>query len=343
MNRIDESAPVIDAWQHFLGQIQACEARLLAAAPDAATTSEAIGYLGRLTSAILQGALNPADRTSGGLYYSSMRIGGWNPEYRMGVARIEPQGRYRLSGRFNDAARIAVGLYTPQPSFGLDLDDYHAVRARLDESFNIMIGGEQAMIQPALSSTLLMMRELQLKPEGKPAEIMLERLDLPMPPPSGAPPSPQALSATIAGAAAELDAVIGQFIRWVDFITQQRNIIEPMPAALDETVRGDAETRYYTGHFDLAPGESLQIEVPETDAFYWMIQATNYWLEPIPSANLNMTTIDPSSRTIILSASDPMRPNWLNTAGRQRGHILCREVGASIGHVPTSRLIKSAD
>src|SRR6185369_3370687 len=112
-----------------------------------------------------------------------------------------------------------------------------------------------------------------------------------------------------------------------------------MPAELDDVVRGDAATRYLTGHFDLAPDEALEIAMPETDAGYWMIQATNHWLEPLPGASRNHATIDPGSRVVIVAARDPGRPNWLDTGGRRHGQLLARQVGASEQRIPDLRKV----
>ena len=79
--------------------------------------------------------------------------------------------------------------------------------------------------------------------------------------------------------------------------------------------------------------------MPDTDAGYWMIQATNHWLEPIPEAGRNIATIDPRSRTVIIGGREPGRPNWLDTGGRRHGQILARLVRASDPRVPVARLI----
>jgi len=325
------------AWAGFLDAARDCADRLNAAAPDSATAEEAVGYLGRLSASVLAQMLDPADRTIDGIYYPAARIGGQNPDYRMGSAQINPKGRYRISGRLNDAARVAIGLYTPQPQAALDMDAYRSVWPHDGDSFSVEINCGEGSLAVRPTTTLLIIRELQLKPGGRRAEIRLERLDG-----AGEPP-PLPPAAALGFATATLDALVSQFIRWSNVIARTRNALVRMPAELDDVVRGDAETRYLTGHFDLAPDEALEIDMPETDAGYWMIQATNHWLEPIPGASRNNVTIDPASRTVIVSARDPSRPNWLDTQGRRHGQMLARLVGASELRVPAVRkLIISA-
>lgn len=321
------------AWTAFLDAAKACGERLQAAAPDAETATEAAGYLGRLVSSVLGQMLDPGERTIDGIYYPAARIGGQNPDYRMGLAPLDPNGRYRISGRLNDAARVAIGLYTPQPQAALDLDDYLGVWPHDGETFSITVNGDGATLSTKPTTSLLMVRELQLVPGGKRSQIKLERLD-----DAGARP-PLPVDKALAMAKGTLDALVDQFIRWSNVISRTPNTLIQMPAELDDVVRGDADTRYCTGHYDLGPDEALEIEMPETDAGYWMIQATNHWLEPIPGASRNIATIDPTSRTVIVSARDPGRPNWLNTQGRRHGQLLARHVGASELRVPAVRKV----
>ena len=325
--------PASTAWAAFLETARGCGERLLAAAPDAQAADESHAYLGRLTASVLAQMLDPGERRINGVYYAAARIGGQNPDYRMGTAVIDPNGRYRISGRFNDAARIAIGLYTPQPQAALDMDDYRGVWPHEGENFELTINGDSAALVTKPTTTLLMMRELQLMPGGKRAEVKLERLD-------DAPARPPlAPEKALAMAAGTLNALIDQFIRWSNVIARTPNALIQMPAELDDIVRGDADTRYCTGHFDLGPDEALEIEMPETDAGYWMIQATNHWLEPIPGASRNNATIDPASRVVIVGARDPGRPNWLDTQGRRHGQMLARFVGASELRVPHVRKV----
>lgn len=321
------------AWAAFLEAARICGEDLLAAAPDAQAADESQAYLGRLVSSVLAQFLDPGTRTINGVYYPAARIGGQNPDYRMGMAQIDPNGSYRITGTFNGAARIALGLYTPQPQAALDMDDYRGVWPHEGATFSVTINGEHADLKTQPSTRLLMLRELQLIPGGKPAEVKVERLDAPAAPPAMAPEQ------LLAMAAGTLKALVAQFIRWSNVISRSPNVLIQMPAELDDVVRGDADTRYCTGHFDLGPDEALEVEMPETDAGYWMIQATNHWLEPIPGASRNHATIDPSSRTVFIGQRDPGRPNWLDTKGRRHGQILARFVGASSLSVPKARKI----
>jgi len=321
------------AWTAFLDAQRACAQRLLATAPDDAAAVESVGYLGRMVSSLLAQFLDPAGRTIDGLYYPAARIGGQNPDYRMGSAGIDPNGRYRVTGRLNDAARVAIGLYTPQPQAALDLDDYRGVWPHDGDAFCVEINGGADGLKTTPTTTLMIIRELQLRPGGRRAEVKLERLDAP------GNRGPLPVGQALGYAQATLDALVDQFIRWSTVISRTPNDLIQMPGELDDVVRGDADTHYCTGHYDLGPDEALEIEMPESDAGYWMIQATNHWLEPIDGASRNNATIDPSSSVVYVGARDPGRPNWLDTGGRRHGQMLARHVGASERRLPKVRKV----
>jgi len=220
-----------------------------------------------------------------------------------------------------------------QPDAGLQLDDYHVVWTAVGHDFDLTIGGDDSLLVPRSTTALLMTRELRLHGQGIPADLRLERLDRA----DSVSEIPVALA--LAAAAGRLRALVSQFLRWSEVIALTVNHLSVMPPELDDIVRGDPETFYFTGHFDLQEDEALMIEVPETDAPYWMFQATNYWLEPIAGANCNNATSDKASRTIYVGPLDPGCSNWLDTRGCSRGQLLARFVGGSAQVVPLVRRI----
>jgi hypothetical protein len=277
-----------------------------------------------------------------------MKLGGYNPDYVMGRALIDAKGAYRLTGRLNDAARLGVGVYTATAE-GLQLDGYAAVgQADLDADgrFSLEIaaglGGPRAVALGGASNTL-MTRELVLSPGGRRPEVTLNRLDAP----AGA-PSPEPLSAAeaqgkLAAVSAQALLTVRRFLRWSEVIGSRPNEMTPLAEELDQTVRGDPDTLYYSGYYDLAPNEALMIELPDIDCPYRALQAVNHWLEPITRANLNHTTWRPDSDgrvRVVVARRDPGRANWLNVGeSRRRGALLYRTVGAETRAVPTARLI----
>jgi hypothetical protein len=342
-------APTSSAWAGLLDAMRSGEAVLAAAAPDDETWAEGCAYLGRLFASALEQVLSPEARMVGGVSYGGGAIGGANPDYVMGAAPLDPDGRYSLSGRMNDAARIGVGAYTARPDASLDLDGYVTLRD-VDGRFELSIGrgGDGAAANTlALSETsnVLMIRELHLRAGERRSEIVLERLDAPAAGPSNRLATRAMIDAKLGAAAGRATAILRQFLRWSELIASRPNQMTPLPPELDRTMRGDPETRYYSGYFELGTDEALMIEPPDVACDYWMIQALNHWLEPIQGSHFNHATArcDADGRArFIVSHEDPGEANWLATGGRRRGALLYRTVGADAEAVPDVRRMSLA-
>ena len=68
---------------------------------------------------------------------------------------------------------------------------------------------------------------------------------------------------------------------------------------------------------------------------YWNLQIGNHWLESFDylhydtHVNHETAVVEDDGRVRIhISAKDPGRPNWLDTAGHRRGALALRWVGA---------------
>lgn len=153
---------------------------------------------------------------------------------------------------------------------------------------------------------------------------------------------PLAGPAAIAGVIARLPDQVAQFLRWSEVIASRPNAMTPLPPELDEVVRGDPETRYVSGYYDLSAGQALQITLPAMPCRYWMIQALNHWLEPIPGAHFNCATAQPAPDGSTRFTVSPIRHagHWLDTAGRTRGALFFRTIGAATAVSPAVDLIE---
>jgi hypothetical protein len=114
---------------------------------------------------------------------------------------------------------------------------------------------------------------------------------------------------------------------------------------------GSANIAYGFGHFDLKPDQALIVETERPEARYWSIQwYTLGWFEEPDlrhrqtSLNHRQTRIDADGRArFVIAASDPGVPNWLDTAGRRRGHFIYRWVWAKNRPVPQARVVPLAE
>jgi hypothetical protein len=113
---------------------------------------------------------------------------------------------------------------------------------------------------------------------------------------------------------------------------------------------GNSNIAYGFGRFDLAPGECLVLEFAEPSARLWGVQwLTSPWYENPDQLN-RFTSVggrqafvnaDGAVR-IVLSASDPGAPNWLDIAGYGEGVIASRWIWtADDGPLITARVVAS--
>jgi hypothetical protein len=123
-------------------------------------------------------------------------------------------------------------------------------------------------------------------------------------------------------------------------------------AELPETDKfKDPQIKWHQGYFDLAEDEALIVEVTPPDCEYWMIALHNHWMETLDYVN-HQTTLNCHSAQLeadgsvrfVIAHRDAGVPNWLDTAGHQRGTVGVRWVGRDVIDVlPTTRLVKLAD
>jgi len=327
------------AWLDLQNAVASAERAVVAAAPDEETAQEGLAYVGRCLASALDGALSPERHLKGGLYYAEHLEGGANPDYRMGQAVIMPGARYRIGGSLNGAIRFGVGLYSPKPGFGLTLQAYSSVDGRNSDAngrFSLTIGPDaDSSLLSSANSRVLITRELTLRRGDAPAAISLERLDA-----APVEPGPD-LAARLMPAQAQMGPIFEEFLRWSELLATAPNCIIPLPDTLNDKVQGDPDTRYFSGYFNLQPGEALRVDVAIPPCTYWMIQTLTHWLEIIPGANYNGATalLSGDGATFWISASDPGHPNWLDTRGRARGAIFFRTLGATATIRPTAQVV----
>ena len=88
---------------------------------------------------------------------------------------------------------------------------------------------------------------------------------------------------------------------------------------------------YMLGTFRLADGEALVVDLTPPDGRYWSVTLENIWHEcidhrrrrsrsPTPTRYAN----DDGTVRVVIAATDPGHPNWLDTGHRHRGFVCLR-------------------
>jgi hypothetical protein len=329
------------AWTQFRNTLTAIGNEVLPTAPDAVCQAEGAAYLARLTAYGIERFLMGPERLQNGISFTPARIGGFNPDYRIGTANLVPGGNYRLRTRVNGAYRIGVGVYTVQPDGRITTDSYRILAGpgvpRATGEIDLVLGGDlapEARLALGPASNLLVIREIRLR-EGDAAAAFAFTAD-PLILPANAAPSPEAIALSLSRAQHFIAGSARQFLRWSQAFAEHPNEITPLAPELDNAVQGDPGTRYFSGYFELGENEVLAIELPSFTCDYWGVQVTSHWLEPLPASHLNHATAAPDADgvTRLFIAADQGHPNWLPTGGRSRGAILHRRINASDAPAP---------
>jgi hypothetical protein len=133
--------------------------------------------------------------------------------------------------------------------------------------------------------------------------------------------------------------------RWVSTSTTywnayQRDIRERLVPNAIEAPRaqegGGLSIRYGFGWWELEPGQALVVTFAPPPARYWSLQPYSVgWFEVLDYRN-RQTTINNAQAAVdddglvrvIVSASDPGTPNWIDTTGHPQGQLIMRWIWA---------------
>ena len=115
-------------------------------------------------------------------------------------------------------------------------------------------------------------------------------------------------------------------------------------------VGGDPNVRIWLGTWRLAPDEALVIEAMPPECHYWNFQLGNVWAESLDyrfqqvHINSGAAELEPDgSFRLVVAHEDPGLPNWLTTAGHERGTMCVRWVRAASHPEPRCRVVKLAE
>lgn len=322
------------SWDTLHAAIAEAREAVAAAAPDPGTAAEGEAYIARVAAAALGGAVLGHLFRGDGLSAALPCQGGPNPDYVMRFAPIDPATAYRLEGRLEGSERIAVGLYGYGERGGLVPAGHAAFDRRncgADGSFALDLTGEEAAgaLRIAPTARIMLVRILHRDPVARPAQLQF----------TGGPVQTGLALATgtpegaLAFVARSLASNVREYLRWSEAARSLANRLAPAPDELADAVQGEADTTYFLGGFDLAPGEWLEITMPEGLAGYWSLHAYNYWFEHLQTPGVHdrnaRAGADGRIRIAVGPALPDAAPNRIDTLGRRRGALICRVIGAS--------------
>lgn len=335
-----------DQWQEFCTTLQSVGNELIAAAPDEPTRAEGIAYLARLAAYGVERHMMGAERLTNGIDFNSCRIGGYNPDYRVGTATVQSGRRYRIRGQINHADRVVLAVYSMAADGTIPTDDFIVLVAgspmlSAGGGFDIEIGPDVASgkgLRTRATTNLFVVREILLKRGGQHADLTLlseEAIG------SSDDFSVERSAQSIISAQNFFTGSMRQFLTWSNHFASLPNTMEPLLEEFDSKLHGAPGTVYYTGYFNLRADQALIVEVPNMTADYWGVMLANHWQEPLPTSFINHLTAQKERdgvTRIVISMRDPGQANWLPTGGRTRGVIWHRTINASVRETPRCSL-----
>jgi hypothetical protein len=317
--------------------------------------AEGLRYVGRIARHALQNFMEERDAEAP-VIAALPKLGGDNPDYVYTSAALSGEYTYRLRGHLGESSYLGIGSYAGEVGTdeGLTCSGYlegHGLTVDSDGRYEVLISCEKQegnWLPMESATTQLMIRELMLDRRNQQSgTFAIERVGADD---GGRPLDPLRYTGQLAGAGAYVEGAIAQFLAWTDAFAANPNTVPRIPDALQVAAQGDPNTHYYGGYFEVAPEEALVIEIVPPECEYWNLQLCNHWLESLDftsygvSVNHHSAVADPKGVVrIVVSHRDPGQPNWLDTAGHERGCIILRQVGTPKPYDPVCRVVPLAD
>ena len=351
------------AWREFCELLAAAGETVMAEGnpTDPLDRAEGFRMLTRLLRGALEGTLEYGIPESPVLVHAcheTIKIVGENPDNHYLGAKLDGRYDYRIWGTRGDAKWISFNLFSAGgfgsggPGVGETLHEEH-MHIEPDGTFELIISQRERpgnWLRSEADTRSLAIRQTFLdKPNQQLAELHIERLD-----DDGSPPAPLSAehlyhSLLYAGFYVKGVADIGA--GWATRQAQWPNVFTD-EAELPETDKfKDPQITWHQAYFDLADDEALVIEAVPPECEYWMVALHNHWMETLDYTHHQITL---NSHSSVLEADgsvrwvvahrDPGVPNWLDTAGHQRGTVGVRWVGPDVVDIlPSTRVVKVAE
>jgi hypothetical protein len=284
-------------------------------------------------------------------------IGGPAPDGEYFLGMIDGRHRYRVRGLRGTSAYLGfqvlagVGLtprrmaaYVSDRDLLLGDDGSFAFVLATGEPAAAELGGVPWVTIPEDASGIVVREYLADRAHEVSAELTIEPLDPPAPPPV---PDDSLIGRQLTGMAWTI-AKLTTLHRTIrpELLDRPNQLITAEAAEL-----GSADTTpdnlYMMGTFRLDPDQSLLIDIEPPDSRYWSVTLENIWHECIEprrrhSHVTNAAAVPGADGTVrmVVAATDPGLGNWLDTGGRHRGFVVIRWLDKPEAPVVSCRVVK---
>lgn len=359
MDEITQKVVDGTAWREFCDLLADAGAAILEEGNPDSPLDRAEGYrmLTRLLRGALESKLEYGRATEPHLVracHETVKIVGENPDNHYLGASLDGRYDYRIWGTRGDAKWLSFNLFSGGgfggggPGVGETLHEEH-LHIEPDGSFELIISQREHpgnWLRSEEDTRSLAIRQTFLdRPNQEHAVLHIERLGAEAGTPDPLEPEELYLALLYAGFYVKGVAEIGA--RWATRQAQWPNVFTD-EAEDDMTDKfKDPQIKWHQAYYDLAEGEALVVDIVPPACEYWMIALHNHWMETLDyvhhQATLNCHTaqLEPDgSARFVIARTDPGVPNWLDTAGHDKGTVGVRWVGPDVVDVlPVARVV----
>jgi hypothetical protein len=348
------------AWREFCDLLADAGDSILAEGnpDDPLDRTEGFRMLTRLLRGVLESHLEysrPAHPQLICTCHETIKIVGENPDNHYLGSSLDGKYDYRIWGTRGEAKWISFNLFSGAgfggggPGTGATLHE-EQMQIEPDGSFELIISQREHpgnWLRSEAGTRSIAIRQTFLdKTSQQHADLRIERVGADGSIPEPLSPAELYHSLVIAGHYVKAVSAIGA--QWA--VRQSKWPNEFTDEAEDDLTNKfkDPQIKWHQAYFELADTEALLVEFTPPQCEYWMIALHNHWMETLDYVHHQATLNCHSARLdsdgsvrFVVSRHDPGVPNWLDTAGHERGTVGVRWVGPDVVDVlPLTRVVK---
>jgi hypothetical protein len=328
---------------------------------DNFTRVEGYRYLTRMLRAGLESFLEFGDSSFPSLrcpVHETIKMGADNPDNYYQSAPINADFDYKITGTRGTVDYLGFGTVINRYSSGggmktdgfLDSSDMEIG----DDGFIEVIVSQRKQpgnwlpMGPETNSINVRQTFQDRRSETK-AEIQIERIGCGDERPE--PLSAEKLEKALLGAVQFVKNTTGLFEGWAEGFLPTMNEVAPADQNFCQAIGGDPNIYYFHSAWELADDEALIIDAPTIpNCQTWNFVLQNWWMESLDYRhhqihfNKHTAAYKPDgSVCIVVAHQDPGLPNWVETAGHNRGTLCWRWIGAEQHPPVNARVVKFSE
>ncbi|HWU67417.1 MAG TPA: DUF1214 domain-containing protein [Stenotrophobium sp.] len=355
-----------ESWAAFCDSLKRAGEQILRpeAPADELTRAEGYRYLTRLLRIGLEMHLEFADPDFPGFFapsHETGKIGADNPDNLYLMGRLNGAHDYVIRGNRGTVSYLSFGTQKGGYETNGKMEqtgflDSSQLQTDAEGHFELVLSQQQRpgnWVRLEAGSNAVIVRQTFLdRRQERPAQMSIARL--------GNDATPEPLSAVrlqsgLNNAAKFVEGTATLFANWAQGYLKHPNELPPANQLLCQSVGGDPNIFYYHSYWQLAEDEALIVQVPRVpECRFWNLQINNWWMESLDyrfhriHLNQHSAKLDADGGvTMVLAHRKPDfpdgHPNWLETAGHDRGTMCMRWVGAKEHVHPATRVVRISE